>query len=483
MKVTEKDLRKIKVKELFEKYSDRDIYITSPDGMVQLGDFYKKTRKTCVITTVSRSEKVSIDHLLLSEKGWVKAEETLNKKVMTIDGFEEITSIELNDTETVYDFEVLHPEHRYYTASGFCSHNTGKTFLILNAVREAQKMGYYIIYGDSETAVDEDVMVKFGIDPTRVRYQPLKTALGVRHFISNLCSTLREQKKKGMELPKIMFVIDSLGNLATEKELADAQSGSDKRDMTKQQNLRSMFRVITTDLAEFKIPLIMSNHTYASVGGYIPMQIVSGGGGAIYNASIILMLSKAGLKDGDDEAAEAGTKSGIIVTSKPFKNRFAKPIPIKFHISFFKGMNPFVGLENYVSWETCGIERGSLVEEILETPVYEDDGVTQKIYRGKPKVEKVKTGNLIFTADKDAKTFAVKHLGRAVKGSAIFSKEVFTDEVLRKLDDEVIRPMFELPKAVLEDEELNDVLGIDGGDSDEVMETEESVNPLMNLND
>jgi RecA/RadA recombinase len=349
---------------------------------------------------------------------------------------------------------------------------TGKTFLTLNVVREAQKMGYYVIYGDSETAVDEDLLVKFGIDPKTVRYQPLKTALGVRHFISNLCSTLREQKKKGMELPKIMFVIDSLGNLATEKELADAQSGSDKRDMTKQQNLRSMFRVITTDLAEFKIPLIMTNHTYASIGGYIPMQIVSGGGGAIYNASIILMLSKAGLKDGDSEAADAGVaKTGIIVTSKPFKNRFAKPLPIKFHISFFKGMNPYVGLENFVSWEVCGIGRGKLVEEIIETPIFEADGVTPKMYRGKPKIEKTKTGNYIYEEDKSAKTFAVKHLGRTVKGSGIFSREVFTDEVLKQLDEQIIRPMFELPRIVQDDEELAEAFGLDHDDDDDNTDT------------
>jgi RecA/RadA recombinase len=342
---------------------------------------------------------------------------------------------------------------------------TGKTFLTLNLVREAQKMGYYVIYGDSETAVDEDLIVKFGIDPNKVRYQPLKTALGVRHFISNLCSTLREQKKKGLELPKIMFVIDSLGNLATEKELADAQSGSDKRDMTKQQNLRSMFRVITTDLAEFKIPLIMTNHTYAAIGSYVPTQIVSGGGGAIYNASIILMLSKAGLKDGDSEAADAGvTKSGIIVTSKPFKNRFARPLPIKFHISFFKGMNPYVGLEEYVSWDFCGIGRGKLVEEILETPLYEEDGVTPKMYRGKAKVERVKTGNYIFEEDPTAKTFAVKHLGKTLKGSAIFSGEVFTQEILHMMDEKIIRPKFELPKIVMEEEELNDALGFDSDD-------------------
>lgn len=347
---------------------------------------------------------------------------------------------------------------------------TGKTFLSLNVVREAQKMGYYVIYGDSEASVDEDLLVKFGVDPKRVRYQPLKTALGVRHFVSNLCSTLREQKKKGMDVPKLMFVIDSLGNLATEKELADAQSGSDKRDMTKQQNLRSMFRVITTDLAEFKIPLIMTNHTYAAVGSYVPMQIVSGGGGAIYNASIILMLSKAGLKAENTAEAEeaAGSKMGIIVTSKPFKNRFAKPIPIKFHISFFKGMNPYVGLENYVSWDLCGIGRGKLVEEIIETPLFEDDGVTPKMYRGKQRIEKKKTGNYIYEEDSSAKTFAVKHLGKTVKGSAIFSSEVFTHEILELLDEKVIKPMFELPKAILDDEDLADEFG----DNDDQMDNE-----------
>ena len=183
------------------------------------------------------------------------------------------------------------------------------------------------------------------------------------------------------------------------------------------------------------------------------------------------MLSKAGLKDNDPEAAESGAKTGIIVTSKPFKNRFAKPIPIKFHISFFKGMNPYVGLENYVSWETCGIERGTLVEEILETPLFEADGVTPKMYRGKPRIEKIKTGKFIFEPDKDSKTFAVQHLGKSVKGSAIFSKEVFTDEILHRLDEEVIRPMFELPKSVMDDEELDELLGIEEGTEQIVEET------------
>lgn len=352
---------------------------------------------------------------------------------------------------------------------------TGKTFLTLNLCREAQKMGYYIIYGDSESAVDEDTMKKFGMDPARVRYQPLKTVMHTRHFVSNLCKSLREKKAAGFEVPKIMFIIDSLGNLATEKEVNDAVSGSDKRDMTKQQNLRSMFRVIGTDLAELKIPMILTNHTYASIGGYIPTQIISGGGGAIYNASIILALSKAGLKDGDQEAAEAGIqKTGIIVKSKPAKNRFARPIPIKFHISFYKGMNPYVGLEEHVNWNLCGIGKGTLEEEILETPVMEEDGVTQKIYRNKPKVERTKTGNWIYKADPTAKTYAIKHLNKTVKGSALFTSEVFTPEVLKTLDENVIKKMFELPD-VTGDEELDEAFGVDDSGTEALENTLQQV--------
>ena len=334
----------------------------------------------------------------------------------------------------------------------------GKTFMILNALREAQAMGYYAIYGDSEAAVDEDLMVKFNIDPTRVRYQPLKTVIQTRHFIANLCQQLREKRDKGFEIPKIMMIIDSLGNLATEKETADALSGSDKRDMTKQQNLKSMFRIITTDLAELKIPLLVTNHVYASIGGYFPSNVQSGGTGAIYNASIILEFTKAGLKDGDEEAADAGqSKTGLVITSKVVKNRFVRPIPIKFHLSFYKGMNPYVGLENYVSWETCGIGRGKLIEEIKETPIFEADGVTPKMYRGKPKVEREKTGNYIYERDDKANTFAVRHLGRTIKGSGIFCAEVFTREVLEAVD-KVIGPIFNFPKTVSDQAELDSML-------------------------
>jgi hypothetical protein len=69
--------------------------------------------------------------------------------------------------------------------------------------------------------------------------------------------------------------------------------------------------------------------------------------------SNVILLSKAQLKEGD-------TKTGIIVTSTPKKARFTRPYPVKFHISFMNGMNPYVGLQDFVSWEICGIQKGRM---------------------------------------------------------------------------------------------------------------------------
>ena len=325
---------------------------------------------------------------------------------------------------------------------------TGKTFLTLNICREAQKMGYQIIYCDSEAAVDEDIMRNFGLDPELVRYQPVSTSLEVRHFVTNLTDILRKQKEKGVELPKIMLILDSLGNLATTKERTDAASGSEKKDMTKQQDLRSLFRVITTDLAEFKIPFIFTNHTYASIGSFIPGQTISGGGGAIYNASVILQLSKAGLKEGETGANGFAMKTGIIVTSKPAKNRFARPLPIKFHISFYRGMNRFVGLEEFINWESCGIQRGKILTEKEFLKAYKEgtEGYEKGIKTKFTSVDDNGVEQTLYFEDKPtARSIAVRHLGANVPPTELFTKKVITQEVLQYLDENVIKPMFMLP--------------------------------------
>lgn len=324
---------------------------------------------------------------------------------------------------------------------------TGKTFLSLNICREAQQMGYDIIYCDSEAAVDEDIFVKFGLDPERVRYQPVGTVQEFSIFVNNLTKTLGDARKSGAEVPKVMLVLDSLGNLASTKEKEDQISGKQVRDMTKQQVIRSMFRTVTIDLAAEKIPFIITNHTYSSIGLFASKEI-SGGGGVIFNPSIILMLSKAKLKEDDKDAknAEMGA-TGIVVSSYVKKNRFAKPIPVKFHISFFRGMNKYTGLEKYISWDNCGIGRGKMISEKEFQKLKPNEKAEYDISRYSW-IETTENGEEIkhyFMPKETARTLVAKHLNREIKPVELFTSDVITDDLLHELDDKVIKPLFMLP--------------------------------------
>jgi RecA/RadA recombinase len=305
---------------------------------------------------------------------------------------------------------------------------TGKSFVCLNVTREAQKKGYDVIYCDTEGAIDKSSAIKFGIDADKVRYQPIKTVTEFQTFVANLLALVKKAKVGGGN-PKILLILDSLGMLSTDKELKDAIEGKNAADMgAKAKELRKLFRVITLDLTAAKIPLVCTNHVYAG-GGFFPTKESSGGDGPIFAMSVISFLSKAQLKEGN-----SSTKTGIIVTSNLKKSRFTIPEPVKFHISFSNGMNPYVGLQDFISWEACGIGRGKL-EEVKNS-----------------KGEK----EMVFTPSESPQArWAIKHLGKTVTSSQLFTSEVFTDDVLKQLDENVINKHFLLPAMGSNDEITN----------------------------
>lgn len=273
---------------------------------------------------------------------------------------------------------------------------TGKTYLILNSVRQAIDMGYSVIFYDSEAAVDKSTMEKFGIDTTKVNYQPVNTVQEFRQSVTTITRRMQEAKRDGADIPKVMIILDSAGNLATQKEIDDAVSGNEKSDMTRSKILKSIFRIIMTPMADLKIPFLFTNHTYQTQD-FISRQVAGGGTGPEYAASIVLFLNKAQLKEGDQ-------KAGIIVSATPNKNRFAKPQKIKFHLHYTEGMNRFVGLENYIDWENIGITKG-----VIE------------------KGEKI--------PKKSARNWICKHLDETVPNSEFFTEKVFSREVLEKIDE------------------------------------------------
>jgi hypothetical protein len=117
---------------------------------------------------------------------------------------------------------------------------------------------------------------------------------------------------------------------------------------------------------------------------------------------------------------------------------------IKFHISFANGMNPYVGLQDYVSWDVCGIERGKF-EEV-------------KNAEGKKE--------MVFKPNASAVRWGVKHLGKTIASTELFSPNIFTDEVLKNIDERVIQPKFKLPD-LSDPTEILDELEMGGNEVDD----------------
>ena len=329
----------------------------------------------------------------------------------------------------------------------------GKTFLCLNAVRELQKRDYVVFYIDTEGAIDSTDYTKFGVDLTKLRYLRMGLISEVKFFVHDFM----ELKKDHPEM-KVALFVDSVGMLDTDKSKADMDKGSNASDMgLKAKELRAMFRSFTLDLSNLKVPFIFTSHTGATMDQYNP-KAMSGGGGPEFSASVILMLSKGTLRD------ENKTTTGIIVRSKTKKNRLAIAKDIEFHISFLKGMNRYVGLEQFVSWENCGVVRGSKLTEKEYLKLKPDDQakcspfiIDGETWYVKPSIQ--------------ARNYIIKHNGDAVPIHQFFSGRLFTDVVLKELDEKIIKPMFKFPDnsdelAALEDSEL---IG-DEADLDEVFD-------------
>jgi RecA/RadA recombinase len=417
--------------DLVLNYTNSNFLIDTPDGYQLLGDFFiKKPRKIFQLETIDKKIKVSEDHLIESRFN-LDFEFTKNLKVgdliLTNTGYQKVISnVEIGEEE-VYDWEVLHENHRYW-CDGISSHNTAKTFAMLNIARNAQELGYYVVYYDTEGAIDVDSIKGFDIDGTKFDHQPMSDLAKFRTSITTLVKKLMEAKEKGFQIPKIAIFLDSLGMLATTKEIDDALGGNTAADMTRAKIIRSLFRIITSDLSCLGIPMIMSNHTYASVGIF-PSVNISGGGGIIYAPSIIVNLSKAKLKDG-------AVQTGIIVTATALKNRYVKPQSIKLHIRWDMGMNPYIGMEEYISWNVCGIQKGNILTAKEYEKLNDKDKTLAQPFNAK-------TGELVyFTPKETARNFIVKHLGEGIPPSKLFTAEVFNQEVLEAINEKCIKPRF-----------------------------------------
>ena len=297
---------------------------------------------------------------------------------------------------------------KIFTVAG--DSGTGKSFIALSIARHAQKSGMGVIYIDTEYSIELADLPKYGVDNSPEKFKLINgnKVEEINILLTQLLDSLKEEKVKRGEIEPFLIVLDSVGQMSSNKEKEDLISGNIKVDMTRAKALAAMFRSINIDLGYLGIPMVVCNHVYLEQGSMYPQEILKGGKALVYSSSVIGMISKAKLKTQEEDEMDLGA-SGIVVTFKTAKNRLAKPKKIKFEISFIHGMNPYTGLDAF-----CRPE------------FYQEIGIAQ----GKEEVDKT-TGEITFKPG--GHRWFVRHLDKSVTTKQLFSPTVFTDEVLQRM--------------------------------------------------
>lgn len=234
--------------------------------------------------------------------------------------------------------------------TGFAGESTtGKTYFTLGIVDQFLKTvpHSFIYLYDYETAIRDETLIKRNIDPLKIkrREPPSYTVEGVKNDLLQIVGKYQAaiadfKPKKNEAKPRIAFVLDSLGALPTIKEKTDSTEGSEKKDMTRSQAIRSLFRTVRYELAIAKIPFFIVNHVYANVGGYGPMQEINGGGGFKYACDTIITLMKT--KDRDDKTKQI---TGNFIRATTYKSRLSKENQtVELLLKYDSGLDRFYGL-------------------------------------------------------------------------------------------------------------------------------------------
>ena len=195
--------------------------------------------------------------------------------------------------------------------------STGKTFFSLAVVSNFldSNPDAICLYFDTESAITRSLLESRNIDTKRVVVLNVVT---IEEFRTKALQCVDKYLKVSEdERQPMLFVLDSLGMLSTEKEITDALADKNVRDMTKSQLVKGAFRMLTLKLGQAQIPLLVTNHTYDVIGSYVPTKEMGGGSGLKYAASTIIYLSKSKEKDGKEII-------GNIIKAKTAKSRLSK---------------------------------------------------------------------------------------------------------------------------------------------------------------
>ena len=240
-----------------------------------------------------------------------------------------------------------------------------------------------ILFYDSEFGSPQAYWDSFGIDMNRVLHIPIKN-------VEELKFDLITQLEEITSSDKVFVMIDSIGNLASKKEIDDAKDSKSVADMTRAKQMKSLFRMATPYLTLNDIPMIAVNHTYETQEMF-SKQVVSGGTGITYSANTVWIIGRR-----QDKVGKEIIGYDFIINVE--KSRFVKEkskIPVS--VSWEGGIQKYSGLlevavesgfvtKPKVGWYTRPTvtddknfrEKDTLNEEVWK-PIFEDTNFSEYV--------------------------------------------------------------------------------------------------------
>jgi RecA/RadA recombinase len=206
---------------------------------------------------------------------------------------------------------------------------TGFALLMGSAFLKKYEDGIILFY-DSEFGTPQSYFNTFGIPFDKVVHTPIMDVEELKFDIMKQLTGIERSDR-------VMIIIDSIGNLASKKEVEDALNEKSVADMSRAKQLKSLFRMVTPYLTMRDIPMVVVNHTYKEIGLY-PKDIVGGGTGSYYSSDAIWILGRQQDKDADGI-------NGYHFVINVEKSRYVKEkskIPIT--VSYEGGINRWSGL-------------------------------------------------------------------------------------------------------------------------------------------
>ena len=187
-----------------------------------------------------------------------------------------------------------------------------------------------LLFYDSEFGSPQSYFEAFNIDTSRVLHTPVTN---IEELKFDLVNQLNEIDRKD----RVIVIIDSVGNIASKKEVEDAMNEKSVADMTRAKALKGLFRMVTPVLTIKDVPLLAINHTYMEIGMF-PKAVVSGGTGVMYSADNVWIIGR--------QQEKVGTEvQGYHFVINVEKSRFVKEkskIPIT--VTWEGGMEKWSGL-------------------------------------------------------------------------------------------------------------------------------------------